>query len=276
MKLRIGEFGYVDCCPFFSALKDYLDCTGYQFVQGIPAELNNKLRTGKIDASPLSSIEYAKSPQKYVILPEFSLSSVYAAKSVLLFSRMPIFSLDGQRVALSKESDTSATLLQIILKRFYGFHNTFIRSHHSLKETLESFHAMLLVGDAALKEAAECRNILYVYDLGTIWYKFTSLPFVFALWILRKEVAEKYPHEVAGLVSALHSAKTIASGVLESLTDKWDYTELMGNDQFMDYGHGISYDLSSLHIESLKLFYSYAAEIGKLSREPELNIYRQF
>lgn len=273
MKLKIGEIGYANCFPLFSVLKDGFDCKGYRFVQGIPADLNKQLNAGKIDVSPSSSIEYAKSFQKYVILSDLSISAVDAVKSVLLFSRIPIFNLDGQQVALTKESDTSVALLRIILKKFYGFHNTFIRSPHSLKESLAIFPAMLLIGDSALKEAAECRDF-YVYDLGILWYKFTSLPFVFALWILRKEIAEKYPNEVAGLVSALHAAKTIARGSLDSLADKCGYMDWMGHDQLVDYWRAISYDLSSSHMESLKIFYSYAAEIGILPCEPEITIHR--
>lgn len=267
MKLKIGEIGYANCFPLFSVLKGCFDCKGYRFVQGVPADLNKKLNSGKIDISPSSSIEYAKSFQKYDIIPDLSISAVDAVKSVLLFSRIPIFNLNGQPVALSRESDTSVALLQIILNKFYGFHNTFIRSSHSLKESLSTFPAMLLIGDSALKEAI-IRQDLYVYDLGTLWYKFTSLPFVFALWRLRKDTAEKYPHEVAGLVSALHASKTIACGSLDLLADKSGYTEWMGHDRLVDYWRGISYDLNSSHMESLKLFYSYAAEIGILACNP--------
>jgi len=275
MKLKIGEIGYANCFPLFSVLKDSFDCKGYRFVPGIPADLNRKLNAGKIDVSPSSSIEYAKSFQKYVILPDLSISAVDAVKSVLLFSRIPIFNLNGQPVALTKESDTSVALLQIILNKFYGFRNVFIRSSQSLKETLATFPAMLIIGDSALKEAAERRD-LFVYDLGTLWYKFTSLPFVFALWILRKEVADKYPREVAGLVSSLIEAKIIARGSLDSHADKCGYMEWMGHDQLVDYWRAISYDLSSTHLESLKLFYSYAAEIGILACEPEITVHRQF
>lgn len=271
MKLKIGEIGYANCFPLFSVLKDGFDCNGYRFVQGTPADLNKKLNAGEIDVSPSSSIEYAKSFQKYVILSDLSISAFDAVKSVLLFSLIPIYNLNSQPVALTKESDTSVALLMIILNKFFGFHNTFIRSPYPLKETLATFPAMLLIGDSALKEAAQCRN-LYVYDLGTLWYKFTSLPFVFALWILRKEIAEKYPNKVSDLISVLQSAKTIAHGTLDLLADKFGYTEWMGHDQLVNYWRGISYDLSSSHMESLKLFYSYAAEIGILACKPQITV----
>jgi chorismate dehydratase len=275
MKLSIGEIKYANCYPLFAVLKSVFDCTGYRFVQGVPADLNKKLSAGKIDVSPSSSIEYAKSFQKYIILPDLSISAIDAVQSVLLFSRVPIFDLNGQKVALTKESNTSVVLLQIILKKFYGFHNTFIRSYHPLKETLAAFPAMLLIGDSALKEAGESHN-LYVYNLGTLWYKFTSLPFVFALWILRKEVAENYPREVAGFVSALHTAKKIARGSLDSLADKSGYIEWMGRDHLVNYWRAISYDLSPSHMESLKRFYAFAAEIGILACEPDINMLQQY
>lgn len=30
---------------------------------------------------------------------------------------------------------------------------------------------------------------LFVYDLGELWYNLTGKPFVFALWLIRKEAA---------------------------------------------------------------------------------------
>lgn len=272
MKLKIGEIGYANCYPLFSALKGGFDCTGYRFVQGVPAELNKKLNAGMIDVSPSSSIEYATSFQKYVILPDLSISAVDAVQSVLLFSRIPIFNLNGQPVALTKESDTSVALLQIIFNKFYGFHNIFIHSPEPLKETLTIFPAMLLIGDVALKEAAAHPD-LFVYDLGALWYRFTSLPFVFALWILRREVAENYPREVVGLVSNLHAAKKSARESLDLLADTSGYASWMGHDRLVNYWRNISYDLNAPHLESLKRFYAYAAEIGIIACEPEIAIY---
>src|SRR5262249_30279437 len=105
--LRIGEISYLNCTPIFTVLRDRFDDTGYASVRGMPAELNAKLRKGEIDLCPSSSIEYARNPESYLILPDLSISAVGAVKSVLLFSNVPIERLDGASIALTGESETS-------------------------------------------------------------------------------------------------------------------------------------------------------------------------
>ena len=113
--LRIGEISYLNCTPIFSMLRSRFADPEYQFVCGTPAELNQRLRSAEIDICPSSSIEYARNPDSYLILPDISIASIGAVKSVLLFSPLPIEALNGAEIALTGESETSVALLKILL-----------------------------------------------------------------------------------------------------------------------------------------------------------------
>ena len=126
MGLRIGQIDYANCFPIFSALQKNFDCSAYRFVRGTPSALNQKLLAGDIDLCPSSSIAYARSAQSLRLIPDLSISSVGAVKSVKLFSRIPLEKLNRTLIGLTVESETSIALLKIILKKFYRFTNEFI------------------------------------------------------------------------------------------------------------------------------------------------------
>ena len=113
--LRIGQIEYANCTPLFHVLREQFPGSGYEFVTGVPAELNRMLLAGEIDVCPSSSIEYAYHPDRYTILPHLSISSIGAVASVLLFSKVPVEELDGLKIRLSSESATSVNLLKILL-----------------------------------------------------------------------------------------------------------------------------------------------------------------
>ena len=272
MTLRIGQIEYANCTPIFTSLKAHFPCTDYRFIGGVPAELNVMLRRGEIDVCPSSSIEYAKNPGTYVLLPDISISSVGPVKSVLLFSRVPIEKLNTGTIGLTTESDTSVNLLKILFARFYGFKNRFERTPLALPDALEQFSALLLIGDTALREGMT-RKDCHVYDLGELWYHFTGLPFVFALWIATREAAEQRGGELKLLSRELLAAKRIACDSYASIAAASREREWIERDTLVEYWRTISYDLTPRHIEGVRTFYRFACDLGLLTEEPEPRIF---
>jgi chorismate dehydratase len=272
MTLRIGQIGYANCTPIFTALKANFDCGSLRFIGGVPAHLNGMLSRGEIDVCPSSSIEYGKNPGKYVLLPDISISAVGPVKSVLLFSLLPLEELNNRTIGLTTESDTSVNLLKIILMRNYGFANVYERSTLPLPEALNRFSALLLIGDSALKENMRNRD-LFVYDLGELWYKFTGLPFVFALWLATREAAEKKAGEVRSLCAELLAAKHLAYNSYGAIADKSEEREWISREALVEYWRTISYDLTPRHIEGVTTFFRHARELGLLDEEPEIRIF---
>jgi chorismate dehydratase len=269
--LRIGEISYLNCTPIFTVLRDHFYDSGYGFVRGTPAELNAKLRNGEIDLCPSSSIEYARNSESYLILPDLSISSVGAVKSVLLFSRIPIERLDGAAIALTGESETSVVLLKILLSRRYSFTNSFYPAESPAQSLSFPDDPLLLIGDNALRESFN-RKDCYIYDLGELWYQFTGTPFVFALWLLREEVARTDRAAAAIICERLAESRRIAirsyGEIAASSRINWT-----NRDFLINYWNTISYELTPRHIEGLKLFYRFAADIQLIDSEPPLRIF---
>jgi len=272
MSLTIGHIEYSNCTPIFTALQSTMDCSGYRFVRGVPAHLNRLLATGEIDVCPSSSIEYGKYPDRYLILPNLSISAIGPVKSVLLFSRVPLEHLDGATIGMTTESDTSVNLLRIILATFRGFTNRFERTGLPLSEALDSYPAVLLIGDRALRGSLEGGSHL-VYDLGELWHRETGLPFVFALWLVRREAVESRTEEVARLAADFVRAKRLAYDSYPSIAARAPEREWIDREVLVDYWRTISYELTPAHLEGLRLFFSHAAELGVLTSAPVVRLF---
>ncbi|GAM07829.1 chorismate dehydratase [Geobacter sp. OR-1] len=152
MTLRVGRIEYANCIPLFRAL-DELSDNRHSYVNGVPAILNAMLSQGEIDLSPSSSILYGVDPKRYWLLPDLSISATGPVKSVLLFSNQPVETLDGATIGLTNESDTSVALLKIILAKFFGFNNRFLRTDMMPQQATEAFGALLLIGNQAMRES---------------------------------------------------------------------------------------------------------------------------
>lgn len=272
--LRIGEISYLNCTPIFSVLRERFSDQCYRFVRGTPANLNGRLRTGEIDLCPSSSIEYGRNPDSYLILPDLSISADGPVLSVLLFSRVPVEQLDRCRIALTDESETSVALLKIILARIYGFSNDFEVISAGMAEALTSHDAVLLIGDRALRENLSAGGY-HVYDLGELWRKITGYPFVFALWLARRELASVSGSELALLHSRLVQAKLGAMENIARIAEETAQNNWTSREFLINYWRVLSYDLTPRHISGLRLYFRYAAECGLLEREPVIRMFEQ-
>src|SRR6266702_4803877 len=269
--LRIGRIENANCTPLFHVLREQFPCSGYEFVTGVPAELNRMLLSGEIDVCPSTSIEYAYHPDRYTILPQLSISSSGAVASVLLFSRVPVEKLDGRKIQLSSESATSVNLLKILLGQRFGCSCSYEVARPSAAVIDDDSSALLLIGDAALRNSMK-KSDLYVYDLGEMWYSWTGYPFVFALWLCRNEVAGWT--ELGNLARELLQAKERVPGRLEHIAMLAKEVNWMGNDRLLAYWRdNISYRLDEREKAGLLLYYAKCFENGLIAAVPQLHFY---
>ena len=260
-RLLIGEIPYANLFPIFYMLKRESDLSGYEFIQGVPSDLNKKIRKGLIDVSPSSSIEYLRHRDTYELIENHSISSKGPVGSILLFSKKPIETLDGLTVLTSSQSETSVALIQIVLSKFYELDCRFQSSNKTLKDAISSNTAYLLIGDEALREALKWPG-LSRYDIGELWYKHTGLPFTFALWIAHKQCRAEKSDLYRRFLHDLDSAKTSALRNLDAVAASCPLKDTLSEKDLVTYWEKMSYDFTDEHRKGLELFSAYAKELG--------------
>jgi chorismate dehydratase len=267
--LRVGEIAFTNYYNVFHYLRREPHPDGVQFIPGAPADLNAMLRRGELDLSPVSSVEFARRSPSYFLLPDYCLASTGPIWSIRLFSHTPIEDLDSAQVILTGQSETAAVLCKVILGHFYGQENEYRTERIDLEEALERADAVLLIGDLALA-AGQRASRFFVYDLADLWREKTGLPFVFALWTLRREYLQNDLVRLTGFWRALQRAHELIRNPDEELlarvlVDKPFLTRSM----VLEYWNLISYELTPNHLRGLELFYRLGHSAGELPPPPE-------
>lgn len=169
---RVGSVKYLNAVPLTRGLEDEIIFT-------TPAELAEKLRRDELDAALVSITEVLFS-NRYDVLDGIAIASLGEVFSVFLAHRSPIEQV--KEVFCDPASLTSVNLLKVLLAE-RGLRPEFkpLENYESAKE--KDF--VLLIGNPAIefRRASQSHEIL---DLGAAWFELTELPFVYAVWALRR------------------------------------------------------------------------------------------
>ncbi len=271
--IRIGEITYANCIPIFAGLRKKDPRGPYGYRSGEPATLNRLIFSGEIDLAPASSLEYGLHPDRYLLVPDLSISSGHEVQSVILLSRVPVENLDGKTVLLSPASASSNALVRILLEKRYGMDCRYAYADGEGSTIPRECDARVSIGDGALKAYLNRSGASHLYDLSVLWREFTGLPFVFALWLVSREAAEREPENVRRLVLRLHEARGYAQSHFPQLAGEFEQRLEIPASALVRYWESISYDLSSEKIESLHKYYGYTEELGLIPESPPLNFF---
>jgi chorismate dehydratase len=224
-----------------------------------PARCAEMLAASRADAALIPVIEYQRI-RGLKVVPGVCVGSRRSVQSVVLASRVPIDEV--RSVALDTSSRTSATLVRIILGRFYGLDPSYEESPPRIEEMLESNDAALIIGDPAMLID---RASLRVYDLAEEWRKHTGLPFVFAFWAIRGGAARR-----AGGADFLAAKREGLEHVVE-IARLYAGRLGLGIEELVTYlTDNISYDLDEESLGGLSLYYSLARDCGLVEEAREL------
>jgi chorismate dehydratase len=239
MNVRVGYIPYLNMAPFhygFGPEPMEVDGHRFEFSSMSPRALGLEAEKGKIDAGAMSLVDGIRLAATYEALGSYGIGLKKDAQSVLLFSKKPLSDLEGF-CAVTDETSTSFRLLQVLLEaRYYrrGIHYGRIASSMLFDGEAD---ALLLIGDEALKAREDgIRGLPVLTDLGEVWYAWQKLPFVFARWMVRKELG----NDVKAIIE-----KTIQSSLKSNR---------IGTKAQMDYWHGFAYELTPDHERSIVIF----------------------
>ncbi|MDZ7343160.1 MAG: menaquinone biosynthesis protein, partial [candidate division KSB1 bacterium] len=181
----MGKIPYLNCVPFY----DRFENKPFRLIPLAPRPMGKLAEQGQIDGGPLSLLDYWRVEKDFDLL-DYGIAVRNLARSVVLYSNYPWLELEGKRLGITSETSTSIELLKVLLAHKYGVAAKLERLHPIFQASEAAhFDAVLVIGDEALIRAkAGLANFRYVFDLGKEWHDWTGLPFVFAVWAVRKSV----------------------------------------------------------------------------------------
>lgn len=232
---KIGKVSYLNTLPLFFAW----DCSDVEIVEGTPAQLVELLRKGELQAGIVSSVEYLMHPESYRIVHNISISSKEKACSVMLFCKEPIDKVKS--LYLTPASLTSKMLTLYIIREVY-------KKDPQIITDKDKAQAVLLIGDEALEEKSS-NKWKYIYDLGYEWYKLHKLPFVFALFTVRKDAPEELDRLIA--LQVKKSLELFYKALEENRLRVGGYEPSFLKSYFTEC---LEYDLDEGKLASLELF----------------------
>jgi len=174
--LRIGCVKYLNARPLIRGW-----CGNVEFDH--PSALCQRLAKRQLDVALVSSFEFLRNPI-YRIVDDVSISSDGPVHSVVIAHR-GAFS-DIEEIELDPASETAVNLLRCLLAEF----GLTPRLTGGTPESAGSPRARLIIGDQAISFRQNHAEAFQFWDLGEQWKKLTGLPFVYALWLVRLEVAD--------------------------------------------------------------------------------------
>src|SRR5438874_7990536 len=184
---RIAASSYLNTAPLIWSFTHGSQRNALElFTDTAPARCAEMLERGEVDAALVPVIEYQRIPD-IAIIPDVCVGSKSAVRSVVLVTRRNNLK-KVERVALDESSRTSVALVKIIFREFLGFEPEWISAAPDLKSMLTAADAALIIGDPAMKIS---RDQFRVFDLATLWHEFTGFGFVFAMWMVRNDSAER-------------------------------------------------------------------------------------
>ncbi|BBB92311.1 MAG TPA: menaquinone biosynthesis protein [Methylomusa anaerophila] len=272
---RLGHIDFINCLPLAHGLKAGGFGQDLDIVAGAPSWLNRLAIDGKVDITPVSSIIYAINKNRFLILPDVSISAKGILQSIILVAKRPIYELEGAKVALTYKSATSHILLKIIMNKAYNLTpDYFISQAAGVDEALQDADAALFIGDDALYAYHRKRRSYYYYDLGGEWKKLTGQAMVYALWVVDRRFAGSFPE----LVTMIH--RRVTQGFSYGLSHLPEAAAAINGkvpftaEQILHYLDLLNYGLSSEHQTALLTYYSMAQELGYIADVPALRFAR--
>jgi len=183
-KFRIGSVPYLNAVPLTRDL-------GNELIFATPAKLAELLQRDELDAALVSITEVLLN-DRYDILDGVAIASLGEVYSVFLAHKKPL--AEVKEVFCDTASLTSVNLLKVLLAE-RGLQPEFKPLENYAAATEKDF--VLLIGDQAIEFQRSARqseapvdapHTHEIFDLGFAWTELTNLPFVYAVWALRRGI----------------------------------------------------------------------------------------
>lgn len=213
---RLGRISFINVDPIYYGFDTGRISENIEVVSAPPAGLNRMLAEGSLDISAVSSAAYGFHHREWLLLPDPCIACRGDVMSVLLVGRRPLKELSGKRVLVTDDSATAVNLMRLMF------------AHRGITPALETrkvqapsmvdddAQGALVIGDAALRHDWHS-HFEFVWDLGDLWARLAGLPFVFAVWAVRRAYAEAHPVQVKKTMEMLSRSRRMGISALDDV-----------------------------------------------------------
>ena len=273
-RLRISAISYLNTAPLMWDFEHGAAGRDFDISYTIPSACAHALKEGSADIGIIPAAAYAQIPN-LVVLPDVAIASRRPVRSILLVSGVPIEKI--RSVALDTSSMTSVALTKILFEKGLGGGRKFTPMAPILDHMLAEHDAGLLIGDPALQVD---RSRYITLDLAEEWIRYTSKPFVFAFWAVRRHaLQENLQNRLSETAATQDLARVfqrsrdhgLEPASLDQIAREWSPQLKLAEADVRAYlTENIYYYLDEDCLAGLQLFYRYAAEIGALPKAPQM------
>ncbi len=238
---NLGSVPYLNARPLHWGIQEpvsFLD----------PNKLAAELAEGRLQAGLVPLVEVIENAAAYHIVNGVAIGSLNSVYSVILIHTIPVVRI--KTVSLDPASKTSNQLLRVLLQKYYRLNPIYVSPD-------EPAEGQLLIGDPAIvhRQSHPDERCL---DLAQSWHAYTGLPFVFAVWAIRKETPN-----AELLAKNLRAAAKIGLAARDQIArTPFEYRYLTDH---------LYYHLGDPQKKAIMAFAADLVEIGHLQKIPELS-----
>lgn len=252
----IGCVSYLNSKPLIEPL---MDNPAVRVHFAVPAGLLDLVSRGQVCCALLPMVDYHHSPLDLLLLPAGGIACDGPTLTVRIFSRVP-----PQRIShlyADTDSHTSVVLAQVILREFYGVRPDVVPLPADAGDQNRQPHeTMLLIGDKVVNAAPPPGEFPWQLDLGQQWKQFTKLPFVFAMWMIRADVAPGHLPRL--LLEARERGSTMTAELVNRYARQRHWPPDLAHDYFTKY---LQYEITPAARSGIETFFALAQRHGLLA-----------
>lgn len=250
--MRIGAVSYLNTKPLVYGLAELAPRA--EVVFDVPSRLADDLAAGKLEVALIPSVEFFQNPPDYAIISDACIGCRGPVLSVKLLSRVPMDKI--RTLALDDGSRTSVALVRILLKERYSLSPRLLPFPLGVAAENVAADAVLMIGDRAMHPPA---GFFHEWDLGEEWCRWADLPFVFAMWVARKEALP----ELGEIELALSRARDAGVANLEKIAERESASVGLTCEQCLSYlRDNLYFYLGHREQRGLQLFREHAMRLG--------------
>ena len=182
---NIVMVNYLNSKPFEYGLRQiHSNDLNHHIITATPANCAAIFKDGKADIAliPVGGLSDLKD---YRIISDYCIACDGEVRTVCIFANQDLNTC--HKIYLDDHSRTSFLLSKIILEQYLHLELEYIKADISTISLAEG-EAILMIGDKVFQYE---HQFTLKYDLGSIWKKWTNLPFVFAVWIAHDNVSKE-------------------------------------------------------------------------------------